>query len=411
MSTDTRRAETAGAPPKGANHANQAIPVNIAEFRNVAAGGDARVYLDSRTDELTVRRQTFLNRAVDWVRARVSRNPLEATERDAAHNRFLRAIADYSGYDGGDISRAEALLSTDVIARKPLSARRIREVLDDLDSRSTEATRDNRTKAAWMSRWRVAEQLREHGAEADEGERELIGDRIRQAVQAAGGEGQRSSAFPEAAAVADRVVADFVAQRTARSEAQSQAGASVRQDTGPPALATSAAVPDTASAPAAAPDTGSVPTAQTTARGATSGVAAPTASPPAAAPRPTSSKDLLRLLGAAKLPGNVKAQVRKLVKSGTVADRSSLAAHANRRTAEWVRENRIGRWYAQAQKHRGVGDRVRDGQMLMAPKSMLDAVAQSITGSEDIVAYPEVKDRARALIAQYVSNEIGHQQP
>ena len=399
-------------PDEGANHANQAIPVNIAEFRNVAAGENARVYLDSRTDELKVRRQTFLNRAVDWVRARVSKNPLEATERDAAHNRFLRAIADYSGYDGGDISRAEALLSTDVIARKPLSARRIGEVLDDLDSRSSEATRDNRTKAAWMSHRRVPEQLRKHGAEADEGERELIADRIKQAVQAAGGNGQRSVAFPEAAAVADRVVADFVAQRTARSEAQSQAGASVRQDTGPPALATSAAVPDTASAPAAAPDTGSVPaTAQTTARGSTSAVAAPKASPPAAEPRPASSKDLLRLLGAAKLPGNVKSQVRKLVKSGTVADRSSLAAHANRRTAEWVRENRIGRWYAQAQKHRGVGDRVRDGQMLMAPKSMLDAVAQSITGSEDIVAYPEVKDRARALIAQYVSNEIGHQQP
>lgn len=395
----------------GADHANQAIPVNISEFRNVAEGGNAQLYLDSRTDELKVRRQTFLNRAVDWVRARISKNPLEATERDAAHSRFLRAIADYSGYDGGDVSRAEALLSTDVIARKPLSARRIREVLDDLDSRSSEATRDNRTKAAWMSRWRVAEQLSAHGAEADEGERELIADRIKQAVQAAGGHGQRSIAFREAATVTDRVVADFVAERSARAEALSQARASVRQDNEPPATATSAAVLDTGSAPAAVPNPDSLSAVQATGRGIASVTAAPTDSPPAVERSPERPKDLLRLLGAAKLPGNVKSEVRKLVRSGTVTDRSSLAAHANRRTADWVRENRIGRWYAQAQKHRGVGNRVRHGEMLMAPKSMLDAVARSITGSEDIVAYPAVKDRARALIAQYVSNEIGNIQP
>lgn len=387
--------------------------MNISEFRNVAEGGNARVYLDSRTDELKVRRQTFLNRAVDWVRARISKNPLEATERDAAHGRFLRAIADYSGYDGGDISRAEALLSTDVIARKPLSSRRIREVLDDLDSRSSEATRDNRTKAAWMSRRRVAEQLRAHGTEVDESERELIADRVKQAVQAAGGHGQRSIAFHEAAIVTDRVVADFVAERSGRAEAQSQARASVQQDTDPGATATSAAVLDTGSGPAAGPNTDSLSApAQATGRDIASATAAPTDSPPAVVERgPERPKDLLRLLGAAKLPGNVKSEVRKLVKSGTVTDRSSLAAHANRRTAEWVRENRIGRWYAQAQKHRGVGDRVRHGQMLMAPKSMLDAVARSITGSEDIVAYPAVKDRARALIAQYVSNEVGNKQP
>ena len=377
--------------------------MNISDFRDVARLGNARVYLDTASDEIRVRRQTFLNRAVDWVRGRISRNPLEGTERDAAHNRFLRAIADHSGYDGGDVSRAEALLSTDVIARKPLSARRIREVLHDLDGRSSQAMRDNRTTVAWMATRGVDERLRELGAEADEGEREVLADRIGRSVHAAGRDGGRTVGFVEANAVTSAVVGGFLAERTARAEARADLrapagdGADAREST----------------AGAAAADAGSAsPTAPPSERGSASVEAHRTAPPQPAMPRsPPSRKDLLRQLGAAKLPRKVKGEVRKLVRSGAVADRPSLARHANRRTAEWVRENRIGRWYAEAQKHRGIDVRPRQGGTLMAPTEMLNAVARSITGSEDIVAYPAVKAQARALIAQHVGNEIGAKPP
>ena len=161
--------------------------MNISDFRNVARTSNARVYLDTRTDELKVRRQTFLNRAVDWVRGKISPNPLATTERDVAHNRFLRAIADYSGYDSGDVSRAEALLSVDVIEGRALSSRRIREVIDDLDSRSSPATRDNRTTVAWMSGRGVDDALRERGAELDETERGVLAGRVDEAIHNAGG--------------------------------------------------------------------------------------------------------------------------------------------------------------------------------------------------------------------------------
>jgi len=392
--------------------------VNISDFRNVAGPGNGRVYLDSNTDELKVRRQTFLNRAVDWVRGRFSRNLLHATERDAVHNRFLRAIAGHAGYDRGDISHAEALLSADAINRKPLSARRIREVLDDLDSRSSQTTRDNRITAASMSGPVVDERLRARGAAVDESDRQRLAGRVEQAISALGGYGRRIVGSDEAATVTSRLVTDFLAERTVRAEPPPSAapatGQSTAQATGQstaqaPAGEDGGVRPTTTSGAAPVPDTVSV-AAPTTAPSAAPAETAPTPSP-AVERTPARPKDLLRLLGTAKLPGSVKAEVRKLVKSGAVTDRSSLAAHANQRTAEWVHENRIGRWYAQAQKHRGVGDRVRDGEMLMAPKPMLDAVARSITGSEDIVAYPAVKDRARALIAQYVSNEIGQQRP
>ena len=387
--------------------------MNISDFRNVAGLDNVRVYLDSNTDELKVRQQTFLNRAVDWVRGRFSRNPIHATERDAVHSRFLRAIAGHAGYDRGDISRAEALLSADAINRKPLSARRIREVLDDLDSRSTQTTRDNRVTAASMSGQVVDEGLRARGAAVDEDDRERLAGRVEQAISALGGYGRRVVGSDEAATVTRRLVADFLAERTVRADppatAQSITQATVQSPVEAPAGEDADPRQTAASGAAAVPDT--VPAASPTTPRAAPAETTPTPSPVVAEKAPASPKDLLRLLGGAKLPGNVKADVRKLVKSGAVTDRSSLAEHANRRTAEWVRDNRIGRWYAQAQKHRGVGDRVRDGEMLMAPKSMLDAVDRSITGSEDIVSYPAVKDRARALIAQYVSNEIGHQRP
>ena len=192
--------------------------MNISEFRNVAAIHDARVVLDSRTDELKVRPQTFFHRAVDWIREKISPNPLAGTERDVAHNRFLRAIADYSGYDSADVSRAKALLSADVLERRPLTSRRVREVIGDLDQRSTPAMRENRSTVAWMSTRGVDVRLREkaEGAELDQEEREMIGGRIDRAIHAAGGDGQRKVDVSEATRITHGVVDGFLSEKAAR---------------------------------------------------------------------------------------------------------------------------------------------------------------------------------------------------
>ncbi|MYE11405.1 MAG: hypothetical protein F4X99_07045 [Gammaproteobacteria bacterium] len=377
--------------------------MNISEFRSVAAIHDARVVLDSRTDELKVRPQTFLNRAVDWIREKISPNPLAGTERDVAHNRFLRAIADYSGYDGGDVSRAEALLSVDVLERRPLTSRRVREVIEDLDRRSTPAMRENRTTVAWMSTRGVDARLREHaeGAALGEGEREQIGDRIDRAIHAAGGDGLRKVEVSEATRITHGVVDGFLSEKAARAEAEAQARAAElarQQATETRAAEAVATVPQAArNAPAApTPEAAAPRQAELPAIGAVTSHGA----------EPASQKELVRLVNAAKLPGKLPSELRKLVKSGSITSRAGLAKAANQRTADWAMEKRVGRWYGDALKRQGARGRIRNNEELMAPTRMLDEIARSIKGATGLLTWSDAKQQARAVIDAHVSNEV-----
>ena len=277
-------------------------------------------------------------------------------------------------------------------------------MIEDLDSRSSQATRDNRTTVAWMSSRGVADALRKHGTELDGAERELVSGRVDESIQNAGGHGRRTVTFMEAAALTDGVVDGFLAQKAAAAEAEARARAEAAaraeaQGREEPAgrLPAGAAAAPASSPPPMEAGVPSGPHRQAAVGGP----------PRAAQVDPAKPKELLRMLGKAKLPGKVKAEVRKLAKSGAVSDRTALAKRTNQATAECVRENRIGRWYGQAQKRSGARDRIRDGEMLMAPSRMLDEVARSIRGSDGIAAYPDVKERARSLIAEHVRKETG----
>ena len=162
--------------------------MNISEFRSIADMPNAVVMLDPKTDEFRVTRQTLIDRTIAWLKAKVSRSPMAGAERDAAHNRFLRAIANHSGYDSGDVSRAQALLSVELLGRRPLSSRKIREVIQDLDRRSTPTMRENRTTAAWMSHRGIDLRLAERAPDVaiNEEERELLSANVHEAIQSAG---------------------------------------------------------------------------------------------------------------------------------------------------------------------------------------------------------------------------------
>lgn len=384
--------------------------MNISEFRSVAAIRDARVVLDSATDELKVRPQTFFHRAVDWIREKISPNPLAGTERDVAHNRFLRAIANYSGYDSADVSRAEALLSVDVLERRPLTSRRIREVIEDLDQRSTPQLRENRTTVAWMSTRGVDARLGEHagGAELGEGERELVAGRIDRAIHAAGGDGRRKVEVSEATKITNGVVDSFLSERAAKAEAEAHARAEElarRQAAEAGAAETVAASPragptdpQTLTAAAVAPDRAEPPTS-------------PIAAVEPQRAEPASQKELVRLVNAAKLPGKLPSELRKLIKSGSITSRAGLAKAANQRTADWAMERRVGRWYGDALKRQGARSRIRNNEELMASTRMLDEIARSIKGATGLLTWSDAKQQARAVIDAHVRNEINQGAP
>lgn len=382
--------------------------MDISEFRNVAEIRNARVVLDSNTDELKVRRQSFFHRAVDWIREKISPNAMAGTERDVAHNRFLRAIAAHSGYDSGDVSRAEAMLSVDVIERRPLSSRRIREVIDDLDARSTPAMRDNRTTVSWMSTRGVDRRLAEVAADTVLGERdrEVLSSRIGEAIHEAGGDGRRRVDFNRAAEITHGIVDGFLAEKAAQAEAEERASEDARLEG---EAVQARAETHAATAQSAPPHPEGVDRTPAQATPQRPGGADRPAAVAAAQPRgsePASRKELLKDVRKAKLPGNLKSEMTRLVKSGEIADRATLARRANRATADWVHENRVGRWYGEALKRQGARRRIRQGEELMAPTRMLDQVRRSITGAQDLLAYPAVKDQARALIDAQVRTEI-----
>ena len=389
--------------------------MSLAAFRSLGQIRDGRVLLDTKSDELRVRRQNFMNRAVDWVRSRISPNPLAETERTVPHNRFLRAIAQSPVYDSGDVSRAEALLTVDLLGGKPLTTRRIAEVIEDLDGRSTPAMRDNRTTAAWMATRGVEQRLREQSAEGpSEDEGRALGNRIDHAIHQAGGDGRRKVGFDEASTITHGIVDAFLAERAARAEAaaevravaqvpeRAKAGGGSGEERGATAPIQSPGLPRQRP-----PDRSNANTAATS---PTATAAPATASPtaPAAAPvrtTPVSRGELLQELRSAKLPGKVSSALRQLVKSGTVADRTALAKRANEHTAAWVMDNRVGRWYGEALKHAGQRRKIRHGEELMVSTRMLEAVRQSIVEADRLLAYAEVKVQARALIADHVRTE------
>ena len=84
-----------------------------------------------------------------------------------------------------------------------------------------------------------------------------------------------------------------------------------------------------------------------------------------------------------------------------------LAKHGNKRLAEWVEDNRVGKWYVEARKDKGVKRTAKRDGTVSVPQSLCDDIAASITGSPALKHYPDVKVHARALVTAHVRREVG----
>ena len=374
--------------------------MNISEFRAVAELRNAEVVLDSRTEELKVKQKNVFNRTIAWLKQKISPNPLATAERQAARNRFLRAIAGDARYDTGDLARAEALMATDMHYRVPLSSRRIREVIAELDERSTEAVRANRETLAHMCGKEVDQRLRARAPDLQltAPQRGLLEERIREAIRIRTVDGVRVIQFAEAAEITHSKVDEYVEEKAA--EAQRRAEALAR-----------------AQAESEAEAVRSKPVAMGTAKKSRTGAEASSAATPLSAKairpesrqQPLSPKALRRMLDGVELKGKAKSQLKKLIKSGEITNGAALSRHANRMTAEWVQRNRLANWYAEAEQKLGVRGKVKDGEMISFPEVMAHQVTQMITGSPDILDWPNVKAMARDLISAHARSETEQQ--
>ena len=357
--------------------------MNIQGFRAVAERPNAVLVVDLKSAQIKTRNNHVLNRAITWLQRRFSPNPLRDAGTGAAHNRFLQAIADCgSGYDIGDVRRARELLAEDVLERKPLSSRRIREVLDDLDGRSSTTTRINRRVAAYFhDQMGVANTLAARDLAADaRGEPASDAGSVYSDAVGAGTPGLANDsdapASPSASGTAREDVMEEAFTHPSRAEGTQ-----------------SATVPETAKAPA--------PGAERPARLQTENAEVETTARRSAEP-----KQLSRELTKARLPGEVAKHLKKLIGAREIVDLDGLARHGNKRTAQWVVENRVGRWYVEALKDKGVKRLAKRDGAVSVPSSVLSAVAKSITDSPALKNYSDIKVHSRELIAMHVKQEI-----
>ena len=357
--------------------------MNIQGFRAVAGRPNAILVVDSKSAQVKARNNHILNRAITWLQRRFSPNSLRDAGTAAAHNRFLQAIADRrSGYDIGDVHRAQELLTDDVLERKPLSSRRVREVLEDLDGRSSVTTRNNRRVAAYFHD--------EMGITNTLAARDLAANaRSEQASDAGSVHSDAEGAGPPGVSGDSDVPASPSASETAREAVMAEALTHPSRAEG----TESAAVSETANAPA--------PGAERTARLQTENAEVETTARRSAEP-----KQLSRELAKARLPGEIQKHLKKLIGTKEIVDSDGLARHGNERTAQWVVENRVGRWYVEALKDKGVTRLAKRDGMVSVPSSVLSAVAKSITDSPSLKNYSDIKAHSRDLIAMHVRQEI-----
>ena len=357
--------------------------MNIEGFRVAADRPNAILEVDLKSAQVKVRNNHVFNRAITWLRRRFSPNPLRHAATDAAHNRFLQAIADRrSGYDGGDVNRARELLADDVLERKPLSSRRIREVLGDLDGRSSATTRINRRVAAYfhdqtgITNTLAARDLAANSRDEQANDTESMYS------------GEADAGPPD---LADDP--DDPAPTSESGTAREGVMAETLTHPSPAENAQGGAVPETAKAPA--------PGAQRA-----TGLQTAKSEVGTTAQRGAKPKHLTRELAKAQLPGEVAKHLKKLIGAREIVDSVGLAKHGNKCTAEWVVENRVGRWYVEALKDKGVKRLAAREGTVSVPGSLLSAVAKSIADSPVLKQYPDIKVQARNLIAVHVRQEI-----
>lgn len=127
---------------------------NLDWFRDVAhSQRNANFSVNIKTGDMRVEsRSNPLQRMISWIRSKITSSDTLRREREAAYNAFLRAIGEHAGYREEDVTNATGSCATEMKEDKPLSARTIMQVMEDLDNKLLPAERDNMVKAKYYSK-------------------------------------------------------------------------------------------------------------------------------------------------------------------------------------------------------------------------------------------------------------------
>ena len=372
---------------------------------------DANLFVDLKSGELKVRNNHFLNRIVQWVRDRTARgSPNARAEREAAYNRFIRAMNDSPYYDAAEKNRTRLELHAQGIsAGKPLNTRRIRQILAELDTpgerRNPGIYHQNRVVANAVAGRLGSNRLERAlaGTSAAPEQREQLSKRIFDAVLAAGGprpdDPVREVTQSEGLAIADRLIEEFLdATKPVPAQAPPERAPVEERGAG---TEVEAPVQDRAEAETEAdPSTVRRESPRPLQRRSTVGPEPP--EPLAVAREGGVAADpsrLLRQLQKADLPGEVRERVHQRVVDGGVAGTDELGRSVNDQTAAWVSENRVARWYREGLKNTGLPV-PSDAKV---PAGLKGAIEDSIRNHDGLFPYTAVKGHTRALVGQFIS--------
>ena len=122
--------------------------INFQAFKQIAdVRRDAIILVNTDTGNLQVKDNNVFNRAITWIRNRFSPDPVrQQTEREAAHNSFLRAVGSDIRYQD-QAGWLQDQLGGDASLKIPLTTRRVREIVSEMNNRTTEAHRNSRLTA------------------------------------------------------------------------------------------------------------------------------------------------------------------------------------------------------------------------------------------------------------------------
>lgn len=413
-------------------------PVNFQDFRNIAATRrDATISVNHSTGNLQVRDNHVLNRLITWVRNKISpRDPVrQQTEREAAYNRFLGAVGKEIRYRD-QLGWVEDQLGADAYIKKPLTSRRVGEIMHQLDTRTTEAHRNTLVTAHYMAGREDSNYFNRTLAEKLDGcpvlqdvhfefspkEREALSQKVYDAVMEAGAEGRNDIGHAEGSAVALRVIdaeldrheAQIISAKTTARQAGEETAQKAREqaaerpqpkqemDSAAAARTGQNAMPETRTSGAARGVRDLLsritrrPTGATGTSGATVATGTTRSTGATAAPQ---TKDLLDELKQADLPSAVRTDMKKSIKSGGIKSFDTFVQQANQKTYKWVRDNRFGKWYYDALKKSGV----RVGNEVTVPIPLDEKVEQQISCSPYPVRYADVKVSVRREIDAYIA--------
>lgn len=407
--------------------------VNLQAFRQLAeARRNDILTVDINSGELKTSSNNIFRRAISWLRQKTGGSVREQTERHAAYNGFLRGLNDSVYYDRNDIASIEGRLRDELLAGKPLSTRRVKQLLTELDTPQTGRMNpvnyhENRVAAHYLSgrdggsylsrtlQEKIAERaaLNEAAYEVGAEHKEKLAQRIYESVMAAGGpdpDDPSTRVTPQRGfVIAERLVDEFLDAEELRHAnlGAPPAGMPVEEsETGSAAL-TQEPVPGPASgAGAQARDfavearSEQAPEQQAAAGEKQAQDVSPAGAAAQDATRADMEKTLSRQLDAAGLPDKVRKQVRQALADGRIKSASDLTRTGNDKTAQWVQNNRVEQWYREGLKQNGVAV----PKQLKVPPQLARRIAGDIRGAPDLVAYHDVKARARAQVKRFLSD-------